>query len=230
MTAWHEGPLVSFDTETSGINPLEDRIVTAAVVVPGQQPLERLAAVEVDIHPKAQAVHGISVEYARANGAPPAVVIEEVCASLAKHLIDGAALVVMNAPFDLTLLDAECQRYGVPTLAERIGRPVGPVIDPLVLDRAVDKYRPGRRNLETLAKLYGVELTGAHQAGADAVAALEVARAIGAQYEALDVPAEVLHRWQVTWHQRWAEGYEAHLRKSNASAVVERGWPLKAAL
>lgn len=228
MTTWTDGPLISFDTETSGRDPLTDRIVTAAIVGPDGHTWNWLAAVEVDIHPEAEAVHKISTQYARANGAPPAVVVEEVCAALAKHLIDGAALVVMNAPFDLTLLDAECQRYGVPSLAARLGRPVGPVIDPLVLDRACDKYRPGRRNLETLAKVYDVTLAGAHEAGADAEAALSVAVEIGERYEALDVPAEVLHRWQVVWHERWASGYEAHLRKTDPTAVVDRGWPLRA--
>lgn len=224
---WTLGRLVAFDTETTDKDPLTARIVTAAVVVPGRTPEEWLAAVEVDIEPEAEAKHGIRTKHAREYGLPPALVADEVCESLAVELRAGAALVVMNAPFDLTLLDAECRRCGLRTLAERLGRPVGPVVDPLVLDRAADKYRSGKRTLEALAAHYKVQLTQAHSAGADATAALEVALRIADAYPELQVPAGVLHGWQVTWHERWRAGFEAYLRKSTPDATVERGWPVR---
>lgn len=227
MTAWFEGPLASYDCESTGVDPEKARIVTAALVLPDGAVTEWLAAVEENIPEAATAVHGISTSFAREYGMPPAVVVEEVCEALAKQLTDGTALVVMNAPYDLTVLDRECQRYGVATVQQRIGRPVGPIVDPLVLDRAADKYRKGKRTLTALAEHYKVELTDAHTASADAVAAVEVARAIGRAFPEIDTPAEVVHRWQVVWHERWAEGFEQHLRKSNPTATVERGWPLR---
>lgn len=33
MTHWYEGPLAAFDTETTGVDVEEDRIVSAALVV-----------------------------------------------------------------------------------------------------------------------------------------------------------------------------------------------------
>lgn len=226
-TPWNLGPLVSFDTETSGISVDSDRIVTAAVYVPGSPAEEWLAAVEVDIPADAEAVHHISTAKARAEGEPPKLVVDQVTESLLLEMQRGAALVVMNAPFDIPLLDAECVRYGLPTLAERLGRPVGPVVDPLVLDRAVDRYRRGKRTLESLAAHYGVELTDAHSAGADAAAALEVSLAIAAQYPQLQVPAEVLHGWQITWHERWRVGFQEFKRRTDPNAVVEKGWPVR---
>jgi DNA polymerase-3 subunit epsilon len=229
MTAWYAGPLASYDCESTGVDPTAARLVTAALILPDGSSLDWLAAVEEEIPAQATAVHGISTEYAREHGAPPAVVVEEVCVALAKQLTDGAALVIMNAPYDLGVLDAECARYGLETVRERIGRPVEPVVDPLVLDRAADKWRKGKRTLTALAEHYKVELTDAHTAGADAEAALRVSLAIGRAFPELDAPADVLHRWQVTWHQRWAADFEAYLRKSDATAVIERGWPVRGA-
>lgn len=228
---WHRGPLASYDCETSGLNVAEDRIVTAALIRPNGKPLEWLSDLDgAEIPDGARKVHGISTEHAHTHGRPAKQVAEEIADAIAGELSAGrAALVVMNAPYDLPLLDAECARYGVPTVADRIGA-VAPVVDPLVLDRAADRYRQGRRNLETLAAHYGVTLTDAHTAAADAQAALDVALRIAAEYEELQVPALVLHDWQVQWHARWAAGYQAHLRGSGKpDAKVDGTWPLRPA-
>jgi DNA polymerase-3 subunit epsilon len=226
--SWHLGPLASFDIESTGLDTSADRIVTAALIRPNGDVSRWLADPGIEIPAAAAAVHGVSSEHARAHGRPAKQVVEEIADAIAGGLSAGAALVVMNAPFDLPLLDAECARQGVPTVAERIGHSIGPVIDPLVLDRAADKYRKGRRNLESLAAHYGVTLTGAHQADADAQASLDVALAIAEKHEQLQVPARVLHGWQVQWHAKWAANYEAFLRKSGKPAVVVEGsWPLR---
>jgi DNA polymerase-3 subunit epsilon len=227
---WHRGPLASFDTETSGISVDTDRIVTAALIRPNRQTLRWMTDADgFDIPDAAARIHGITTQDARTHGRPAKAVVEEIAAALAGELSAGAALVVMNAPFDLTLLNRECARHGAPTVAERIGRPVGPVIDPLVLDRAADKYRKGKRTLEALAKEYGVALTDAHSADADAQATLGVALAIAERHEQLQVPARVVHGWQVTMHERWAANYQAFLRKTRPDATVSGAWPLVAA-
>ncbi|MGW5477625.1 exonuclease domain-containing protein [Streptomyces sp. NPDC004008] len=225
---WNSGPLASFDIESTGLDVSEDRIVSAALITPSGRRITWLADPGVEIPEAASGVHGITTAYARAHGRPAKETVEDVAATLATALTDaGAALVVMNAPYDLSLLDAECARHGVPTVAARIGRPVGPVIDPLVLDRAADRYRKGRRNLEALAEHYAVVLTNAHTADADAQAALDVALAIAERHAELRVPASVLHGWQVQWHTRWAANFEAHLRAtSNPDAVIDGSWPL----
>lgn len=227
---WHRGPLASWDTETTGTVISEARIVSAALIRPNGDVQRWLSDVDgVEIPKAASDIHGISTDHARAHGRPAKQVTEELVDALAGELSAGrAALVVMNAPYDLGLLNAECARHGVPTVADRIGA-VAPIVDPLVLDRAVDKYRKGRRNLESLAVEYGVSLTAAHTADADAQAALDVALALAGRYEQLQVPARVLHGWQVQWHEKWASGYEAFLRRSKPGASVDRGWPLRPA-
>lgn len=224
---WHRGPLASYDCETTGTVVGTDRIVSAALIHPNGNVTRWLSDVDgVEIPEAATAVHGITTERARAHGRPTKEVVEEITGWLAHELCSDSALVVMNAPFDLSLLDAECARHGVPTVADRIGT-VAPVVDPLVLDRAADKYRKGRRNLESLAVEYGVALDAAHTADADARAALDVALRIAEAYPSLQVPARVLHGWQVHWHEAWAADYEAFLRRSQPDAVVDRGWPLR---
>jgi DNA polymerase-3 subunit epsilon len=227
---WHEGPLASFDTETSGLNTAEDRIVSAALIRANGGTLRWVSDADgVEIPKDASDIHGMTTEFVRAHGRPAKEVVEEITAAIAEELADGhTALVVMNAPFDLPLLDAECVRHGVPTVADRIGYPIGPVIDPLVLDRAADKYRKGRRNLESLAAHYKVPLTEAHQAHADALAALGVARAIAEQYPDFQVPARVLHGWQIKMHERWAANFQGYLRLSGKpDAVIDGSWPLR---
>lgn len=226
---WHRGPLASYDCETSGLNIATDRIVTAALIRPNGKVLRwRSDADGVEIPEAAARIHGITTDIARAHGRPAKQVVEEIADALAGELSAGrAALVVMNAPFDLPLLNAECVRHGVPTVADRIGD-LAPIVDPLVLDRAADRYRKGKRNLETLAAHYGVPLTDAHQADSDAEAALGVARAIAERHEELQVPAHVLHGWQIKMHERWAANYQGFLRRSGKpNAVVDGRWPLR---
>jgi DNA polymerase-3 subunit epsilon len=225
---WHRGPLASYDCETSGLNIGEDRIVTAALIRPNGETRRWFSDADgVEIPEAASNIHGYTTDVVRAKGHPAKQVVEEITDALAGELSAGrAALVVMNAPFDLSLLDAECARHGVPTIAERIGA-VAPIVDPLVLDRAADKYRSGRRNLETLAKHYGVTLTDAHQADADAQAALAVARRIAEEHPKVQVPARVLHGWQVQWHARWAADREAFLARKGKTESVDGTWPIR---
>lgn len=226
---WHRGPLASYDCETSGLNTATDRIVTAALIRANGDIVRWISdAGGVEIPTAASDIHGYTTDIVRSHGRPAKAIAEQIAAAIAGELSTGAALVVMNAPFDLPLLDAECRRHGVPSVAECIGRPVGPVVDPLVLDRAADKFRKGRRNLESLAVEYGVALKDAHQADADAQASLDVALRIAERHEQLQVPARVLHGWQVTMHERWAANYQSFLRRSGKpNAVIDGSWPLR---
>lgn len=226
---WHRGPLASYDCESTGLNGGTDRIVTAALIRANGDTLRWISDADgMEVPTDASDIHGYTTDVIRAHGHPAKQVVDQIAGAIAAEMSSGAALVVMNAPFDLPMLNTECERHGVPTVAERLGRPIAPVVDPLVLDRAADRYRKGKRNLETLAAHYKVPLEGAHQADADALAALGVARAIAEQYEKLQVPARVVHGWQIKMHERWAAGFQAHLRRSGKpDAVIDGSWPLR---
>lgn len=181
---WHLGALAAFDTETTGTNPDEARLVTAVVArLHGASQHEPavtswLVNPGVDIPDAAAAVHGITTEHAREHGGDPAVTCLEVAEALAACWAEGRPVIAHNAPYDLTVLDRELRRHHGEALVI-----AGPVIDTLVLDKMVDRYRKGKRTLEATAAHYGVRLDGAHDAGEDALAAARIAWAI-AQREA----------------------------------------------
>ncbi|RSS84384.1 3'-5' exonuclease [Streptomyces sp. WAC06614] len=239
MGEWHRGELVGFDLETTGTEPGESRIVTAAVVqvrdgeVHGRRGW--LADPGIPIPAQASAIHGISTERAAAQGRPAREVADEVAGALVERWRRGAVVVAYNAAFDLTLLSAELARHGLPSLADRLegagmpGEGTGPVVDPLTIDRAVDRYRRGKRTLEAVCGVYGVELDRAHDAGADALAAVRVARAIAVRHPRVAelTPAD-LHTRQTTWYARWARDFESYLRREGTpDAVIDTAWPLR---
>ena len=54
------------------------------------------------------------------------------------------------------------------------------MLDAVVLDRHVDRYRKGSRTLAALCAQYGVTIENAHDASADAMASVGVLLALGA--------------------------------------------------
>ncbi|MFB8242031.1 exonuclease domain-containing protein [Kitasatospora purpeofusca] len=231
--SWHLGRMASFDTETTGVDVERDRIVTAALLlVGGDRPTEThswLADPGVEIPEAASEVHGITTARARAEGRPAPMVISEVAAVLADQIAAGVPIVAMNARYDLTLLDRELARHGLPPLDEQAGaEPV--VLDPLVMDKRAAKYRKGKRRLIDLAQVYGVQLgDDAHDATADATAAAAVVRAIAERFPALQTTELTrLHRLQTAWAREQAIDLQEHLRRKNPGeqVVVEQAWPL----
>lgn len=237
MTCWYEGPLAAFDTETTGVDVETDRVVSAALVVqdaPGTRPrvTRWLVNPGVPVPEEATAVHGLTQDHLERNGRWPAPVMYEIGRSLGEQAAAGRPLVVMNAPFDLTLLDRELRRHRASSLERWFRSAPLRVLDPRVLDKHFDRYRKGRRTLADLCEYYGVELAEAHDAAADALAALEVTRAVGRRFasrlERL-TPAE-LHTLQQTWHAAQAKGLEAWFARSGVPEAVDRSWPLRPGL
>jgi len=226
INPWYE-TLGVFDLETTGINPETSRIVSAHVGVidaSGDSVELRtwLADPGVEIPEGASAVHGITTARARAEGRPAAEVVAEIITELKLIVARGIPVTIFNAPYDLTILDREARRYGVEPLA-----PPMPTVDPLILDKAMDRWRKGKRTLEAAALVYGVVLDDAHNASADAVAAGRVAQAIGRRYEAeLAMDAQELHRNQVAWAAEQAANFQAYMRSVKDPAFVADGsWP-----
>lgn len=109
----------------------------------------------------------------------------------------------------MCLLDAELRRHGLATIADRLGRaPVG-VIDPLVLDRAVDRFRKGKRKLVDLCAVYGVNESGdLHTADVDVIATLDVLQAMARRHTSLSgMSLAELHAYQVDAHRAWATSF-----------------------
>jgi DNA polymerase III subunit epsilon len=234
MTCWYEGPLAAFDTETTGVDVETDRIVSAAVVVqdaPGGRPRVRRWLVNpgVPVPEAATAVHGLTDEHLRRNGRWPSPVMDEIVRELAEQSAAGRPLVVMNAPFDLTLLDRELRRHRASSLNHWFESVPLHVLDPRVLDKYLDRYRKGRRTLTDLCAHYEVELRGAHDAAADALASLELVRAVGRRFALRleRLSAAELHTLQAVWHAAQARGLEAWFARTGVEEAVDPAWPLR---
>ena len=219
-----------FDTETTGLNLREARIVTACVLEldsagnPVGDSTEWLADPQIEIPQVAADVHGVTTEFAREHGRPAAEVVAEVIEALRGFFAAGIPVVAYNAPYDFTILKYEALRHGLDPLEEPM-----PVLDPLVIDKAVDRYRKGKRRLENAAEVYGVELTDAHNATADAIAAGRVMQAIAARHAtALPTSVGELHDLQKIWADEQAESFADYLRRSGKpEARAELGWPIR---
>lgn len=226
-------PWTGVDLESTGVDPEVDRIVTAAAVTyEGGRATGVRAWVSdaggVEIPAGATRVHGYTTAAVQEAGRPAGEVVAEVTAALVEACDEGMPLVVMNASFDLTMIEREAERHGVKPL---FGATVPCVLDPRVLDKRVDRYRRGGRRLEDLCATYAVTHGGAHDAAADAVAACGVTAALLDEYPWLTrVPLDELHEQQARWYADQQAGLREHFAttpgKEHLAASVRLDWPL----
>lgn len=231
---WIDRPLLGFDTETTGTSVRDDRIVTVALVhsVGQGRENETVATWLIDpgmpIPEQASAIHGISTEHAAAHGMAPAAALEEVAAMIAEALGADVPLVAFNGAFDVQIIENELRRHELPTIADRLGHDVAPLVDPLVIDRGVDRYRKGKRKLVDLLEVYGVQQDGRlHTADVDVSSTLDVLRAMVAKHPALaETSLEELFRQEMQWHREWAENFIGYMKKQGKDVDVSTTWPL----
>jgi DNA polymerase-3 subunit epsilon len=113
----------------------------------------------------------------------------------------------------------------------------GPVIDPMVIDKQVDRFvkGSGQRQLKPTCARYGVELENWHTADADAYAAQAVARAMCQKHDAV-MPGTLQELW--TWQRGLRrdqaaemQSYFARVGKTNddgSPIVIDGQWPMQA--
>lgn len=232
--SWADKDLVGFDLETSGVDVFEDRIVTATVVkmVAGAEPQPKswLLNPGIEISQGAIDIHHITNEIAQVDGIEPSVGVEQIARTVAWCLAVGMPVVAFNASFDFSILDAECRRYQLPTVVDRIApAPLQGIIDPFVLDRGLDMYRKGSRRLPDMCAHYKVGFVESHDATSDAVGAVGLARAIAVKNPHVGRmgPAE-LHQLQVTWHRERQLSFRAYLEKQGKDfSDVSTVWPIR---
>lgn len=158
---WDEVPTVWIDTETTGTRPGVDKAVQVGIAR-----FERgeywggasyLVFPDRKIPEEATAVHGITDAMVR-----DAPLIGQIFTMLdgPRGLLDGAHPAAYNAPFD---------RQFAPPLTDDW---TWPWLDCLSLVRVVDRFvkGPARHTLSAACSRHGVELIGAHDALADAIA------------------------------------------------------------
>lgn len=218
-----------FDLETTGVDPTGARIVTAFVgVVNAQGELEQgrewIVNPGIEIPAAAAAVHGISTERARAEGQEPAHAVREIHDTL-REIMLTTGVVAFNAAYDFSVLHAEARRHGLEPLADP-----APVIDPLVLDKQVDRYRRGKRTLGATVLHYGITLDGWHDASADAVAAGRLAFAMAERYPELRISLADLHGRTAIWSAEQDASFAEFMQRQGRPFAAQPGWPVRDAV
>jgi DNA polymerase-3 subunit epsilon len=142
---------IVLDTETTGLDPRQGhRIIEVACIemvnrrLTGRH-LHKYVNPERDIDEGAQAVHGITLEFL-ADKPKFADIVDEFL-----DFINGAELVIHNAPFDIGFLNAELRRLDrVP-----VGTICSGVTDTLKMAK---ELHPGKRNsLDALCDRYEID-------------------------------------------------------------------------
>lgn len=231
---WRGRPMWSFDTETTGVDVYTDRIVTATLLrlERDSEPvaMEWLADPGIPISEGAAKVHGISTEYAQANGRPAAEVTEDIVAAI-EAIPQDEALVVYNVPFDWTLLLSEADRYfGTASLRTPY------FVDPLVIDKALYKFRKGKgaRQLINVCRTHNVVLTEeeAHTSRGDALASARLAWKFGGLHPVSSLSLAELQPWTAARYREQTLNFAEYKRRTDPAAASQieseaDGWPVK---
>ncbi len=233
--SWLDGPMVGFDTETTGVSPTTDRIVSAALIRREGASVDTttwLIDPGVEIPARAAEIHGITTKRARAEGVQPADALEQIASGLADALKSGVPVVGFNVQYDLTILESELERHGLATLSRRLPGGIRPIVDPLVLDRHLDRYRKGPRKLIDMCRIYVVPVVAddLHSADADVLATLDLVHAIAQRYPAMGhTGLTEIHDQQASAHRTWALHFAAYLTsKGTVDDLPSPDWPVPA--
>jgi DNA polymerase III subunit epsilon len=207
---WAGGRLVGFDLESTGLDVERDEPVSYAFVefaggdlvgrdagyVQPERPISRGA---IEVHKLTRR------RLAALDAVPLAVAAKTIATRLAALSAAGIPVVGCNLSYDLTIVDRVLSRLPVPTSLRHEGWH-GPLLDVLVLDRALDvdfEARPARR-LDALCEHYGLGAPG-HDAASDAEAAARVLLAQAARFPALaSAGLDELQARQAAWHADYA--------------------------
>lgn len=243
---------IPFDLETTGVDPFEDRIVTAFIGLMDTagdilQHKDYVVNPGVEIPQGAIDVHGITNEHVREHGGDPATAIGDILSIIQLECRqNGLPLIGANIVYDITMLLAEARRHLSPEAAgaaEELLRSIH-VIDTYVLDKHLDAYRKGSRTLIDTAAHYGVTLSEeeAHGAQADAIAAGRITLAIMARHPRVStlghpprINLAILHESQQVWKAEQAASFQTWLRtkapadRRDPAAVIDGTWPIQVA-
>ena len=220
--SWLDGPLLALDTETTGTDPLTARALSVTLGLsrrPGAwEPRTWWLTPEEKVPAGAAKVHGLTREIVaeRANGQTRREALEEIYdyLRLATH-----PLVIHNAPYDLTLLNAESRRE----LGAGIPKPWA-VLDTLVLHRRLD-MRTGSRTLGKLAESRGITFP-AHDSEADALASLRLLHILATENELIEhVDVMALTDLQRGWYTQQQEAAAARAAGSGTPFEPAKAWP-----
>ena len=217
--------LLGFDTETTGLAPGKDSIISASLVLrdrkSGEDEISNfLINPGIPIDPRASAVNGLTQEFVEKNGGSQEEEVEEIAKAILLAQQKGVPVVAYNAPFDISMLKGDLKKIGRQDLAEKLSHVS--VLDPLIIDRELS-HRPGKRRLENAMEWWGVAPKGDyHDAQVDTQAALDLLCAMLKSHPDFPYPAM---DWQREAYRKWAKNRNEWAAKNGAFEVKEE-WGL----
>jgi DNA polymerase-3 subunit epsilon len=229
---WACGSLVGFDIETTGLDCESDEPVSFAFVEfsgGARRAIESGFVLPArEISRGAAAVHGLTRDRLVSLGAMELdQAAHRIEARLAQLSAAGVPVVGCNLSYDLTIVDRVLSRLDPPA-SLRVAGWTGPLLDVLVLDRALDTdfdARPVRR-LDALCAHYGLAAPR-HTAESDAEAAVRVLLAQARRFDQLAARSiRDLQVEQAAWHASWCDAF-AERRAHGQLALFSDGepWP-----
>ena len=191
-------PVIFFDTETTGTDPNNDRIIEISLVRVGPPPMGVEAPRTWRINPNAR----IPIEASRIHGitnedVANAPVFAEVASELLE-LVQGADLAGFNmCRFDLKILQCELKRAGLDLDTSSMA----------LLDSQVIFHKREPRTLAAAVRFYrDRELIDAHGAEADTIATLEVFAGQLERYPDLGTDLAALHELSNSNNDAFCDG------------------------
>lgn len=176
---------ICIDCESTGLDPMQDRIIEVAVMcfdattVYGQ--MESLIDPQCEIPETSIAIHHITPEMVQ--GKPKIIdVLPEILELIGNHIIIGHGV-----GFDIDLIANAAERHGVTTNLRQ--------------NRFLDTLRMARlygespiNSLEHLRKHFNIPLEGAHRAMSDVIVNVEVFKHLAKRYKTTELLFEALSR------------------------------------
>ncbi len=172
-----------FDLETTGTDPLKDRIVQMAFAIGKDEPRKRLINPGIPIPSEATAIHGITDEMV-ANEPT----FRQLSNSILRELMQSEVIIGYNIrSFDLPLLSEEFARVGItwPAIGEQLA-----VVDVFDLYR---EFCP-RKLANAVDEFCHRDQTSAHDAAGDVVDVRDVLQAMQARPEWQAVSSAIAER------------------------------------
>ena len=234
--------ILVWDTETSGVDVENDRILTCyamlqkrdgTIVNDWSWTIDPGVAEGFVVAEGAAAVHGMSTEWIAEHGRKDsAAAITQIVRVLYDAWKLGAPIVAYNQRFDFSILWHEYARAGRAThgvLRDMLA--FATLYDPLVHDKARDKFRRGNRKLQTVCEHHGIEFNESEAHAAD----YDVDRTAALTWKLLrkdKLGVDELSNLMPIWKEEQDASLQQYFSRSGkknedgSEIVIDRGWPL----
>lgn len=224
---WPNRSFAVVDTETTGLDFFNDRVIQLAVAVFANSQniwnFEWYSNVSKPSALEAVAVHNISDEWRWANGINPREIANHFLIMMNRLKERNCPVVAFNAPFDFGMMRQEFKRFNMNLNTDGLY-----VIDPLVIDRHFERNVPvftsPYMRLGQMAARYGCSQP-THNALEDAKVTGYVACAQSIHHSSIrNVSIRDLHERQTVWYGEFRKKVEDFARKKDLQFAVP-DWP-----